>query len=278
MRLWGCACAVAVSMASATALAGQRPFSFGYDTAVVPEGDVELEQWLWARGGTEWNDPKLPLQPDHPWERVRLFYAWLSPVWGYGEHLELAVPFQLVDDQHGTNLDFFSLDARWRIKPRTNDDAFQMLVRAAFVQTVVSYGPPRVETDVVASYGSRKTVHATVDLGVQVDWPTLEGSGMDFWVGTYDVGLAVPLLDGEVQLGAESFGQIALDTRPGYRGETLGLPWKYSYPQLFALPQIYVGPDVAWTWGRSWFTAGCGIGLNTKSALWMPRVIWAVAF
>ncbi len=29
--------------------AGRRAFIWAFDTAVVPEGDVELEQWLWAR-------------------------------------------------------------------------------------------------------------------------------------------------------------------------------------------------------------------------------------
>ena len=39
---------LASALAGGRAEAGRRAFLFAYDSEIVPEGDVELEQWWWA--------------------------------------------------------------------------------------------------------------------------------------------------------------------------------------------------------------------------------------
>jgi hypothetical protein len=64
---WVAVVACVMGLAWATpAQAGRRPFIWTFDTEIVPKGDVELEQWLWARS----RSPEFPERPSVYWQCV----------------------------------------------------------------------------------------------------------------------------------------------------------------------------------------------------------------
>src|SRR5262245_32571159 len=80
---WSCPCmfrgsfvALALLLITTEAHAGRRPFLFTWDTDAVNKGDVEIEQWLWARllnepaNGADWKTG-----PSGGW-------LWFSPIYG----------------------------------------------------------------------------------------------------------------------------------------------------------------------------------------------------
>jgi hypothetical protein len=243
------ACIVGLAWAG-PAQAGRRPFIWAYDTEIVPKGDVELEQWLWVRSRA----PALP-QPSSYW-------VWWGPVFGLSQHLELALPFQVRATQSVTELESFEADLRYRLFARGDDSAFQPLVRVAWHQAIQTANPSRVDVNLVGSYQLAEGLRAVIDLGSQVGIPALRGTEAPVRVlGTYSAGLAYAVIPDELQLSLESLGEFAV------RG-------------LDQDPHIFVGPNVAWTFGRSWITVGTLVGLTPLSRQtphFMPRLIWAVA-
>src|SRR4030081_4046693 len=105
------------TLVARTAEAGRRPFLFTYDSEIVPEGDAELEQWIWS-------ESKVPASPDRP----AIYWICASAVFGLTNHLELALPFQIVSTASSTSLAFFAAEARYRFLPRENDGRFQPLL------------------------------------------------------------------------------------------------------------------------------------------------------
>ncbi|NVJ08312.1 hypothetical protein HUW63_24120 [Myxococcus sp. AM001] len=236
---------------AAPAQAGRRPFIWTFDTEIVPKGDVELEQWLWARS-------RAPSAPDRP----SVYWIWWGPVIGLSQHLELAIPFQVRANQTDTQLESFEADFRYRLFPRGDDGAFQPLVRAVWHQAINTPEPSRVDVDLVGSYQWDNGLRTTVDLGAQVGFPSLRGDeGPTRILGTYSVGVAYPVIEDELQVSLESFGEFGLkDANQD--------------------PHLFVGPSVAWTFGRMWITAGTLFGLTAvapETPRFMPRLIWAVA-
>ena len=244
------ACIMGLTWA-APAQAGRRPFIWTFDTDIVPKGDVELEQWLWARS-------RAPGVPDRP----SVYWIWWGPVLGLSQHLELALPFQVRANRTVTQLESFEADFRYRLFPRGDDRAFQPLVRAVWHQAINTAGPNRVDLDLVGSYQWESGFRAVVDLGVQVGVPALRGDeGPARILGTYSVGVSLPVIEDELRLSLESFGEFDLKDA----GQD---------------PHLFVGPSVAWTFGRTWLTAGTLVGLTAVSSetpRFMPRLIWAVA-
>src|SRR3954469_15651346 len=98
---------LALAVLPAPAEAGRRPFIWVYDTEIVPKGDVELEQWLWARS-------RAPAFPQRP----ATYWIWWAPVFGLSQRLELALPFQVRSTQSTTELESFEADLRFRLFPR----------------------------------------------------------------------------------------------------------------------------------------------------------------
>jgi hypothetical protein len=244
------ACIVGLAWAG-PAQAGRRAFSWAYDTEIVPKGDVELEQWLWARSRA----PAFPSQPASYW-------VWWGPVLGLSQHLELALPFQVRATQSVTELESFEADLRYRLFPRGDDSAFQPLVRLAWHQAIRTANPSRVDLTLAGSYQLEGGLRAVLNLGAQVGIPALRGSGGGVRVlGTYSAGVAYPVIPDELQLSLESFGEVPMR----------GLELK---------PHVFIGPNVAWTFGRTWVTVGTLVGLTglfPETPRFMPRLIWAVA-
>lgn len=236
--------------------AGRRPFIWAYDTEIVPEGDVELEQWLWVRG----RSPAAPSTPAHYW-------VWWSPVIGLSSYLELQFPFQLAtvsdkttSDPFKTTLDSFEVDLRYRLLGRESTDPFQPLVRLTYHQGI-SGTPSRVDANLVGSYDFTKALHGVVDLGGRLALPALNGKDAPpTLLGTYDVGLAYHLGDSDFHISAEVFGELPL----------LNLTQEMHH---------LAGASVMWTHGRVWITAGVLAGLTPifrESPSFMPRLICGV--
>ena len=233
-----------------TAKAAQRPFIWAYDSKIVPSGELELEQWLWARGRAE----EGATGPTHYW-------IWWAPVFGLSDHFELALPFQIAAQKgEETYLDSFELDARYRIKPRLDTSAFQPLIRLAY-HFPIHAGPPRLDFDLVGSYDFDSGLHAVLDLGGKTGLAPITAQGGDVSLqGTVDAGLAYPVSD-EVQLGGEAFFELPIANIPGSS-------------------HAFVGPDFAWTRGRIWLTVGVLVGLTPllpQTPHIMPRILWAVS-
>jgi hypothetical protein len=239
----------AVSLGATEARAGRRPFTWAYGTDIVPDGDVELEQWLWAKGrrGTRPGEPASG-------------FIWWAPVFGVTDQLELAVPFQVVGNREGTHILSFDVDARYRLRPRGEKEGLQTLLRAAWHHAFLGDSLSRLDGNLILSYGSLAELHLNLDLGLQVGLPQLKAQGGAAQVqGTYDLGLALPLREGEWQVGGELFGELPFGD--------------------LSRQHHFIGPSVALTRGRVWATLGVLFGLTglfPDTPVFMPRFMWAV--
>jgi hypothetical protein len=248
--------ALAAALATADARAGIRPYIWTWDTQIVPQGDVELEQWLWVRG-------KAPANPS----AVADYWLWWGPVFGLTEHLEVAVPFQTLARSSPQSfwIESLEVDARYRIFSRNDDGKFQPLIRAAFHQAVRSPGLySRVDANAVLSYGSLSELHATADLGTRIFLPFLSASTAAPRVQlTYAAGVSYPLTE-ELHGAVEVFGEVDVA----------------NPPSTTDLAHHFVGASVGYQKGRVWLTAGMLVGLTPlfpTTPQVMPRLIWAVA-
>lgn len=236
------------------AQAGRRPFTWAYDTEIVPEGELELETWLWARA----RSPAASSQSARYW-------IWWGPVFGLTEQLELNLPLQIVSwagaDGQETQLESFEADLRYRLKPRTNQDPLQALFRLTYHQPTGFPQPPRVDVNAVGSYDFESGLHLVLDVGAKIGLSPLTSAGGDVTtLLTYDLGVAYPVSD-EIRVAVENFAELPLVNVPGEVHE-------------------FVGPSFEWTRGRFWLTFGVLVGLTPafdQTPHFMPRLLWAVA-
>jgi len=235
------------------ARAGIRPYIWTWDTQIVPQGDVELEQWLWVRG-------RMPAYPG----ATAAYWIWWGPVLGVTDHLEVATPFQTVATTSAFFLESFELDARYRIFSRNDDGKLQPLIRAAFHQAIHTASlSSRLDVNAVLSYGSLSELHATVDLGAKFFLPFLNPNlnpPPPHVELTYAAGISYPFTP-ELHAGLEVFGELD--------------PW--TDPDSTQLPHHFVGFNAGYQKGRIWVTAGMLVGLTRRTPQFMPRLIWAVA-
>jgi hypothetical protein len=257
-RTWGWAhffCAASIvgsSLLPTSAIAGRSPFLLAYDTEIIPEGDVELEQWLWS-------ESKIPARPQIP---ARYWIYW-SPVIALSNHLELWLPVQWVATSNSAYLETLSAELRYRLLPREQEGGFQTLIHAAIHQAVYSRAEPSsADLGLVATYGSANQLHLMANFGVQAALPWPEHRARPILLA-YAAGAAYPLIGNELHVAIEFDGEIGLRATP----ETIR--------------RNFLGGAIEWSRGRVWITAGCLFGLTGLSELtprYMPRLIWAVAF
>lgn len=248
---WAAVVAVlAVAVLPAPAEAGRRPFIWVYDTEIVPKGDLELEQWLWARARV----------PGVEGDRAR-YWVWWGPVFGLTQNLELAVPFQVLSTWERTQLESFEADLRMRLNPRGHDGAWQPLLRVSYHQGIHTSALSRIDANLVQSLALESGLRLVLDLGAQTGVPALRGgAGPVQLLGTYAVGVSYPVVEDELRLSLEAFGEIPLQGISGGQHH-------------------FVGADVAWTFDRTWVTLGLLVGLTPlapETPQFMPRLIWAV--
>lgn len=245
----------AVLLLPLRAQAGRRAFTWAYDTEIVPEGEVELEQWLWMRGRSAGEYAS----------RSARYWVWWGPVFGLSDHFELAVPFQIVSwrdpDGQETQLDSFEADLRYRLKPRGDSDPLQTLFRLDYHQPAGGAGPPRIDANVVNSYDFESGLHLVLDVGAKLGLQPFTTTGGDPSLQlTYDLGVSYPVSD-EIRVSAENFAELPVSNSGGTVHEL-------------------VGPAFEWTRGRMWVTFGLLFGLTPalpQTPKVMPRLLWAVA-
>jgi hypothetical protein len=236
------------------ASAGRRPFTWAYDTELVPEGGLELEQWLWARS----RSPAFP-------SRSTRYWIWWGAVFGLTDHLELNLPFQIVSwagpDGQETQLESFEADLRYRLQDLGEGDPLQTVFRLAYHQPTGSPEPPRVDANVINSYDFEDGVHLVLDVGARVGLQpfTLRGGDPSFML-TYDLGVSYPVSQ-ELTVAVENFAEIPVSNLAGDTHQ-------------------FIGPSIEWTRGRTWVTFGVLVGLTPifdQTPHVMPRLLWAVA-
>jgi hypothetical protein len=229
-----------------------RTFHLFLDEAqLIPEGGIELEQWVWAYG-------RIPNRIDRP----ASIWLWWGPAVSISNHLELELPLQVVAVPDSTYLDSIGLVARYRIFPREDDHGWQPLIRVGYYHPLdPSAGPPAAEVGFVLTIGSLQSIRYTLNLGVLMGLPFLQETspGQFSVLGRGGAGVSFPLGQ-EWRIAGEFFGQLPIhgDTRPS-KG------------------QMYLGPSVAWTRGPFWITFGSLFGLTNDSSRYYPRVLWGIA-
>lgn len=229
--------------------AGRRFFAWLYDTEVLPDHGVELEQWLWEEA-----DQDVP----EAW-------LWWAVVIGITDQLELALPLEW-QWQYGlpTQLEDYGADVRWRIAPAGRGDAtwpVVPLLRAGVKRHLVNNrNAVGLELDAVASADIEDIAHFVLDAGVR---DLIEGG--DHTV-TVDLLAGATVLLGEgVRVGGSVWAQIVAAAPAG--GADTGLAY------------IAAGPDLSWSYGRFWVTAGVPIRLTHNGGPGLlPRLTWGVLF
>lgn len=244
----------ALLLSSAPAEAGRRPFIWVWDTEVLHEREMEIEQWIW--------EMKKPNGMEVAW-------LWWAPIVGITDQLELAIPIEAAwwwspnaatgVWQTDTRLETWGLSLRYRLAENDRDEAGPVvpLVRFGVKRLLPNGKLPNGERDswqlegnAVVSFDDGP-LHTTVNIGGFYR-PTSGAA----WL-TYSWGIAWAATD-NLRLGGEVFGEWILS---GARKDV-----------------TMVGPDVGWTHGRGWFTVGCLIGVSEFAATYMPRLIWAIKF
>jgi hypothetical protein len=226
--------------------AGRSTLAWTYDTETVPERGVELEQWV---------SDEHRQGPDHAYDTN----IWWAPVIGVTDQLELALPIEWdwtkSDVQSPrTVLSRFGAELRWRLV--TSDPveapAWVPLIRLAVKRPIYEAEAVQVEADAVVSYTVGR-LHAVADLG---GYAILQPYG-NVLATKSGAGVSISVTD-ELRLGGEVYGEKELSG--GSDDET----W------------LIAGPNLEWTHGRIWITAGFGIGLYQITSA--PRIKWGVAF
>ncbi len=267
-----------LSLAAVPAWADRTSHLFLDETQVLPEGDVELEQWVWAQG-------QIPSQAG----RYVSDWVWTAPVVGISSHLELSLPLVLVATSDQTVLNSLSLVARYRLFPREQDDGFQPLLRVEYQQPISGYtlgsgdwnfaypNPPELKVAVVTTYGNLTGVRLTANVGVQLGLPFLVHPvyGNVSVLGAAGVGVSVPVSH-EFRLAAEFDGQVLL-TKWSNPYPPTASGWNYYAPNPYP-GQLFLGPSVAWTRGQIWVTFGSLFGLTNNSNRFLPKVLWGITF
>lgn len=242
-RILGLPAVVAALLAAPSAAhAGRRPFIWTYDTEVMPERGVELEQWVWERYGGAGD----------------LASIWFSPIVGITDHVELALPIEWFwwSEPESTQLETWGADLRIRLDSPDPAEAgaFVPLVRVG-AKRLVRHPDDAVqlEANLVAGLDLVESLHAAVDLGV------IAHTDGAFVAPTYGAGVSYEVRDG-LRFGGELFGEYFVE------GPAKDTGW------------LMAGPNAAWSAGRVWITAGLLLGVTETAPDAMPRLLWAVAF
>lgn len=228
------------------ASAGRDYFSWLYGTEVLPERSAELMTWV-----SEENDVK----DERHLSETRW---WVGPLIGITDQLELALPVEMAWDRAvgappRNGLDRYGAELRWRMVTQDPVDAPALvpLLRVGVKRTIATDGRSAVspEADVVVSYEDG-IVQVLTDIGF---YGEISQDAHHFEVRP-GAGVSV-LAVGDVRFGAEIHGEITFDS---------GASW------------VAIGPNLAWSHGRTWVSAAYGIGITgIKDA---PKLQWGIAF
>lgn len=245
-----CLLAAAVALTPREASAGRRAFGFAFDTETLNSGDVEIEQWTWAR-----------VKPPAP--RATTAWLWAGPVFGLARCLEVALPWELAATASQTSLSDFAVDARILLFDRlaAADRFIRPMLRVVYQFNFANPAnrargqAPWLGANLVTSFGDTAGSHATLDVGYLGDAPWIR---RDIRVHTLGAGYAHVLM-AELRAGAEYFHEISLN------------------PDLDNTRAHFAGPTLAFSRGGTWITTATLFGLNAKSPNALARVIFGAA-
>ena len=235
-------------VAPATAHAGRTFYGWLYGTEVMPERGAEIQTWV-----SDETDLKDEGHADET--------HWLAqPAIGITDQLELLLPVDFVwskvpgamPEAH-TALDSYGAEIRYRMVSSDPVDAPPLvpLVRLAVKRLVTERETIRPEADIVVSY-QQDRFHGLVDLGTIGE---ISQNTQHFEIRPA-AGVSIEVVD-QLRFGAEVYSEIMLDDHAGSTWAT-------------------VGPNMAWSHGRSWISAAFGIGVyNIKDT---GRLQWGIAF
>lgn len=240
---------MALVIAPTTAHAGRTFYGWLYGTEVMPERGAEIQTWI-----SEENDVG-------PENHARETDWWIGPAIGITDQLELVLPVQLAWEREGlkstpptahTALDNYGVELRYRLVTQDPVDApaFAPLVRVAVKRDVTHPDAVQPEADFVASYQDG-IFHGLVDLGTVVNI-TSDKTHVEFHPGA---GVSIEVVE-SLRLGGEVVASLTPDD---------------NYANW-----VTVGPNMAWSHGRSWISASLGIGI--KDIKDTGRLQWGIAF
>jgi hypothetical protein len=226
------------------ASAGRTFYGWLYGTEVMPERSAEIQTWVLEENGRN--------------DGVKETSLWWGPLIGVTDRLELALPVEFawtrIDGADGADFTFtrWGVEARYRLVSQDPEDApgFAPLIRAAVKRDVGIRNAVQPEIDAVFSYEVGR-VHLLVDLGM-VGQLTRDDHRLEFRPGG---GISVEVV-GDLRLGAAAYAELDLDDSDN--------SW------------AVVGPNLAWSHGRTWISAAFGIGIYQIDNA--PRLMWGIAF
>ena len=237
-----------VVTAPGTASAGRSFFGWLQSSEIMPERGAEI--------GTFVSEENRLSQVDN----LRDTTWWIAPSIGITDQLELTLPVELAWDRadHGgprSTLSEYGVDLKYRFVTADPVDtpAFVPAIRARVLRVVT--GPRDVadaRVDLIGTYEAG-AVQAAINVGVQ----GLISGGSQHFQALPGLGVSIETV-ADLRFGAEVFGEIALDDGTG----------NYTW--------LAIGPNMAWSHGRSWWSAAYGIGLlHVRDA---PKLNWGIAF
>jgi hypothetical protein len=237
-----------VVVAPAQAHAGRTFYGWLYGTDVMPERGAEIHTWI-----SDESDLKDEGHADET--------QWLiQPTIGITDQVELLLPVDFVWSKvpgampsARTALFSYGAEVRYRMVSSDPVDAPPLvpLLRVAVKRIIVERDTVQPEADLVVAY-QQDRINATADLGFQGD-VSQNTQHFELHPGA---GVSIETLP-QLRFGAEVFAEIMLDDNAGSTWAT-------------------VGPNMAWSHGRSWISAAFGVGVyNIKDS---GRLQWGIAF
>lgn len=233
--------------APATAHAGRTFYGWLYGTDVMPERGAELQTWV--------SDESDLSAENHADETTWL----LQPAIGITDQLELDLPIDFVWGKTAapgsghTSFNSYGVELRYRMVTQDPQDAppFAPMVRIALKRLVLDRETLQPEADIVGSY-TTGAVQALFDIGF-IGQVSQDNHHFEARPGA---GVSIEVVD-QLRLGAEAFAEVKLD-------DNGGSTW------------AVVGPNMAWSHGRTWISASFGVGVyHIKDA---GRLQWGIAF
>ncbi len=255
--------ACSLLVAPGTASAGRTFYGWLFGSEVMPERGAELQTWI-----TDENDKSGSLE-DHS----RNTQLWVAPLIGITDQLELVLPVEMQWTKDATpgsaRTTFYSYGAELRYRFVSQDPvdkpAFAPLLRVGVKRLITDRDTLEPSVDLVASYDFTNCLQVLVDVGFVadvstngkhfVDPNTMANSAAHFELHP-GIGFSGRVVS-DLRLGAEFYSELPLDHYDGSSWAVLG-------------------PDLAWTHGRSWVSATFGIGVyQIRDA---GRIQWGIAF
>jgi hypothetical protein len=239
-----------LAVVAGPARAGRRPFLVAHDAAMVPEGDVELEDWL-----------DYLVQPATQPDLVRW---WVGPRWAPVERVEvglLTVVQQVGGNSTGLWAELIEGRARLVQLGPAGDLFGQLDVRFSLTDTLPHQVAPQLGWALKLG-----RLDASAQVGYAGGFGGPASNDTYQWL-VWRGGVAVDVVRGELSppliLGVEGFGEQVFEGKNDQDGRNRST--------------ANVGPTASVAHGRLWLTAGTLFGLNDQSPTMFVRMILGLA-